>query len=241
MARPLKKRALHWLALNLGIPVGYVFTKIMAATVRLDQSTSLEELYQDIETGSRYIFAIWHCDLLTFQMKGQALNGKKMNEFGRTLVMVSQSRDGDLGSRLLEIDQVTVIRGSSTRGGGSALRKMVQEIKPRDFAAFAVDGPRGPRGKVKPGIVRMAQLTGMPIMPVVVHTTNKWVLGSWDQMEVPKPFSTTRIECGKLMYVDAESDSGQSDTMLSDLQNQLSEMKWGDNYNASCKTNSKPE
>ena len=213
----------------------------MAATVRLEHSDSLEKMYQNITAGERYIFAIWHCDLLTFQMKGQSLHGKKLNHFGRRFVMVSQSRDGDLGTRLLQIDKVCVIRGSSTRGGGSALKKMVEEITPNDFAAFAVDGPRGPVGIIKPGIVRMAQLTGMPILPVVVHSTSKWVLGSWDRMEIPKPPGTTRIECGEPIYVDAESSAEELKANLEELQHTLSVMKWGDDYKKSCEKTSKPD
>lgn len=64
-----------------------------------------------------------------------------------------------------------------------------------------IDGPRGPFGVVKPGLIKIAQISGMPIIPTITSAENKWVFNSWDRFIVPKPFSRVIIRLGNEIYV----------------------------------------
>ncbi len=81
------------------------------------------------------------------------------------------------------------VRGSSSRGGREALAAMVAELSVHPVAVHALDGPRGPRGLIKAGIIRMAQLSGAPIIPVYISVNRAWILRSWDRFIIPHPFA----------------------------------------------------
>jgi lysophospholipid acyltransferase (LPLAT)-like uncharacterized protein len=68
-----------------------------------------------------------------------------------------------------------------------------QQISP----AIAPDGPRGPVHQCKPGAVLLSQLTGKPILPVSVAASRTWRLSTWDQFEIPLPFSRVAIAFGE--------------------------------------------
>jgi lysophospholipid acyltransferase (LPLAT)-like uncharacterized protein len=116
-------------------------------------------------------------------------------------VMVSRSRDGDLIARILEILGFHTARGSSSRGGGTAFQKLRRFLKRGIAVGHMVDGPRGPFGDVKPGLIRLAQLSGMPILPILTSPEKKWVLKSWDKFMIPKPFSRILVRFEEEIYI----------------------------------------
>jgi lysophospholipid acyltransferase (LPLAT)-like uncharacterized protein len=108
-------------------------------------------------------------------------------------LMISQSRDGDLISGVANRVGWHTPRGSSSRGGKSAMAAMIDHINTHQFGAHILDGPRGPAGKIKPGIIRMAHATGARVVPFYVTADRAWFFNSWDRFMVPKPFSRVRI------------------------------------------------
>jgi len=64
----------------------------------------------------------------------------------------------------------------------------------------AVDGPRGPAGHIKPGLVHIAQSAGATIYPVLFEAEKYWTAASWDQHLIPKPFSRVRIRFGEAFH-----------------------------------------
>ncbi|MEX2207353.1 MAG: lysophospholipid acyltransferase family protein [Myxococcota bacterium] len=109
----------------------------------------------------------------------------------RPYVMVSQSRDGGRIARTAEHVGFRPVRGSSSRGGVRALLQVVRLLHGPVVCCHVVDGPRGPRGEVKPGLMLMAQRSGAVLIPVLYATSHKWTAGSWDRMQVPLPFGRT--------------------------------------------------
>jgi len=93
------------------------------------------------------------------------------------------------------------VRGSSSRGGGKALNEICEMAHRGYRIGHIVDGPRGPFGVVKPGLVRIAQYSGMPIIPTIISAEKKWIFKSWDRFIVPKPFSSIIIRFGDEIYV----------------------------------------
>jgi lysophospholipid acyltransferase (LPLAT)-like uncharacterized protein len=116
-------------------------------------------------------------------------------------VMVSKSSDGTLISRILELLGWDTVRGSSSRGGTAALRG-VRRLARRGYRiGHVVDGPKGPPGVVKPGLLSIAQFAGIPIVPIIISSQKKWVFKSWDRFMIPKPFSRVIIRFGEGIYI----------------------------------------
>ena len=114
------------------------------------------------------------------------------------LVMVSRSRDGEFISRSLQRINYKTIRRSVSAGGKEALEEMIDTIKQKDCSSGqAVDGPQGPAGVVKMGIVVMARETGPPIVPFVSWASRQVQFKSWDRMILPLPFSTIVMAFGR--------------------------------------------
>jgi lysophospholipid acyltransferase (LPLAT)-like uncharacterized protein len=117
----------------------------------------------------------------------------------RTVVLVSLSRDGAMQARALALQGLRVVRGSSSRGGARGLVALVRTMK-RDGAdaAFAVDGPRGPRGVVKSGAVVAARLAGAVIVPMGGAVRRGVVLRrAWDRFAIAWPFSRVDVVLGR--------------------------------------------
>jgi lysophospholipid acyltransferase (LPLAT)-like uncharacterized protein len=114
----------------------------------------------------------------------------------KPIVMISQSSDGELIASLASRLGLVPVRGSSTRGGRDALMAILRALKKNPGVIHIVDGPTGPKGVVKPGLMAMAQVTGAPIFPVIISAEKAWVMRSWDRFLVPKPFSKVTIRWG---------------------------------------------
>jgi lysophospholipid acyltransferase (LPLAT)-like uncharacterized protein len=128
------------------------------------------------------VFAFWHRALLVcayrFRNKGIA-------------ILISQSFDGELIARTVERLGFVAVRGSSSRGGASGLRKMAAAYERGHRCAITADGPRGPAMVAKPGVVQLTQLTGATwIGAYDVRPAGAWQLQTWDGFLIPKPFTT---------------------------------------------------
>jgi lysophospholipid acyltransferase (LPLAT)-like uncharacterized protein len=116
----------------------------------------------------------------------------------RTVVLVSLSRDGQMQARALALQGLRVVRGSSSRGGARGLAALVRRMKvERADAAFAVDGPRGPYGVVKPGALAAARATGAVLVPMGSAIERGVVLRrAWDRFALAWPFSRVTVHLG---------------------------------------------
>lgn len=112
------------------------------------------------------------------------------------MIMYSQSKDGDLIAGVAENLGVVPVRGSSSRGGGDAFRKMVRFLRrsTRSKAATVLDGPRGPKGVAKKGMLLLSMVAGVPLLPIMVSAYPAITLKkSWDKTILPLPFSTVVV------------------------------------------------
>jgi lysophospholipid acyltransferase (LPLAT)-like uncharacterized protein len=116
----------------------------------------------------------------------------------RTVVLVSLSRDGALQARVLAFQGLRVVRGSSSRGGARGLAQVVRTMKREAAdAAFAVDGPRGPRGVVKGGLLVAARATGAVVVPLTGSMRRGFLLRrTWDRFTIAWPFSRVDVVLG---------------------------------------------
>ena len=138
------------------------------------------------------LIAFWHGDQLP--LLGQRPPGP-------LVAPISLSRDGDLQTAVLARFGIVAVRGSSSRGGARALRGLWRALRTGACALMAVDGPRGPRGEVKPGVVFLAQRTGLPVYPVSVAVRRgRRLAKAWDRFLLPAPFTKTVVCFGDPWY-----------------------------------------
>lgn len=144
--------------------------------------------------GERVIVAFWHGRLLMMPFL--------YPDQPRT-ILISQHRDGEYISRMARILGSRVIRGSATRGGIRAFKQMIRALREGFHLVIAPDGPKGPREKVKSGVIELAKLTGAPIVPVSFSASRRRILKSWDAFLLPLPFSRAVYVWGEPIYVES--------------------------------------
>ena len=148
--------------------------------------------------GERAIVAFWHGRLL---MMPFAYRGE------RVTILISQHRDGEYIARIARWLGFSVVRGSATRGGAVAFKQLIQALRDGWHVGITPDGPKGPRQRVKSGVIELARLTGMPILPVAFGAWPRTLLKSWDHFLVPHPFGRAVYVWGEPLYVPAEADT----------------------------------
>ncbi len=148
------------------------------------------------------IFAFWHEHLLSLA---------RLHAREGTSVLVSRHQDGEIISRLLLDLGYSLARGSSTRGGATGLREMIRIGREGRALAFSPDGPRGPRRRCKPGVVKAAAETGLAIVPVGVSASRVWRLSSWDRFMIPKPGARVYVSYGNPIRISNVDDPSLAD------------------------------
>jgi len=157
---------------------------------------------------SPLIFACWHNRILfTVPLLPKACRKK-------LYMLVSASRDGEYIATLAKLFQLGVVRGSSSKGGLGALLAMKALIGRNCSVGITVDGPRGPRYCVHPGVAALAALTGRKIVPLISNFKHCWELHSWDKMQIPLPFSKITLQVGKPIGVDGNEDHKEASKII---------------------------
>lgn len=121
-------------------------------------------------------------------------------------IMISQSRDGEIVAKIALRSGWNPVRGSSSKGGMEALRKMIAHLKKKKLALHITDGPKGPSGIVKPGVIRLAHAADAVIVPFSVSAEKAWYFNSWDKFLLPKPFSKVILRFGEMIKFDRVKD-----------------------------------
>jgi lysophospholipid acyltransferase (LPLAT)-like uncharacterized protein len=171
----------------------FLFIRTLHATLRVRHVRA-----QNIDDTPRHIIAFWHeCVLLSLHSRWRI----------PTTAIISQSKDGEIVSRVLHLYKAETARGSSTRGGENALRDALRAFKTGQNLAVTPDGPKGPRRVVKGGVVSIAQITGMPVVPFYFTARKKKRLRSWDRQIVPAPFSKALYVYGSPIAVPRDGDA----------------------------------
>ncbi len=158
----------------------------------------IERLY---ETNQPFIFAYWHSDLVLACRIG-------IEELARRQIVVitSNSRDGQIVGENLARQGMTVVWGSSKRGGVEAFLAMAKQLRSGLNGSIAVDGPRGPRREAKEGVIRLAQFSGHAILPCAIGYKHCITCKSWDRLRIPLPFTESVVICGEPMFIDPGLD-----------------------------------
>jgi lysophospholipid acyltransferase (LPLAT)-like uncharacterized protein len=152
-----------------------------------------------IREKTPFVLAFWHGRMLC------ALHLAYLYRQVRATVMVSRSQDGEFISQVSKRFGVHPTRGSTSRGGSRAMLQMVRRVQEGYVACVTPDGPRGPRYRVQPGVITVAQKTGASILPLAYDAEWKKVFQSWDRFIMPLPFSRIVVVYGEPISVPAHA------------------------------------
>ncbi|MBW1820426.1 MAG: lysophospholipid acyltransferase family protein [Deltaproteobacteria bacterium] len=156
---------------------------------------------EHLENGGTVLICIWH------QQFFPAIRYFKKYEKYNPGLMISRSKDGEVIARVAKMSGWHPVRGSSSRGGSEALHGMIDRLKTSRLSGHVVDGPRGPAGIVKPGVIRMAHTTGAMIVPFYTYADKAWYMNSWDKFMFPKPFAKITIRFGEMIKFDPSENN----------------------------------
>jgi lysophospholipid acyltransferase (LPLAT)-like uncharacterized protein len=195
---------------------GYLFIRWIGPTLRF---TVIREpnCLSDGWGAPNGIWCFWHRCVIP---AGFRFRGKQV------AVMISRSFDGEYIARILAKLGYRPVRGSSSRGAVGALMGMREELEAGHPAVFTIDGPRGPRYIAKPGPVLLAKKTGQSINCFYIAIERAWILNSWDQMIIPKPFSRACAYFSSPMNVPADATDEQMAALHQQMQETLERCRW---------------
>lgn len=188
---PVRQRRIGRVALGWGPPIAAAVLRWLRRTLRA-RHHGREHPEASFAKGESIIVAFWHGQLL---MMPWAYPGTP------AAILISQHRDGEYISRIAERLGFVSIRGSATRGGARAFRQLIQATRDGLHLVITPDGPKGPRGKVKSGVIELARLTGSAICPVAFSAWPRRFLRSWDRFLVPLPFARASYVWGEPLRV----------------------------------------
>jgi len=157
--------------------------------------------------GAR-IFCFWHQCVLPCSIYFRRT---------RATILISQSFDGELITRILNLFGFNAARGSSSRNareGLLGLKSVIEDGKP---AIFTADGPRGPIYQTKMGPIKLAQMTGAPIGAFHLEPERAWKMRSWDQFMVPKPFTRIVVSWAEWTQVPGDLASEEFESKRQEL------------------------
>ncbi len=196
------------------VPVCYILLRVYLSLLRI-KIVGEKEALQQLARHGRVVVALWHQRLLPSLAYAAKFRNMKLT------VMISQSRDGELIAGMARRLGLVTVRGSSSRGGREAFVEILEGLKENPAVVHIVDGPRGPKGVIKPGLVRIAQLSGSVILPIIVSADRAWIMRSWDRFLVPKPFSKITIRWGKPFFLSHDMNRVQLETARKEIEDTM--------------------
>lgn len=159
----LMKRLTNALKVAVVPPVGYHVIQLLRRTMSW-RTEGGEHVSRIFAQGQQVILAFWHAQQLMMPL---AIPGLKAH------ILISQHRDGELICRIVARFGLDAVRGSSTRGGAEAFRRLVRLGRSGGNLVLTPDGPKGPRQVAKVGVVQLARATGLPIIPMAFGCSKK--------------------------------------------------------------------
>jgi lysophospholipid acyltransferase (LPLAT)-like uncharacterized protein len=163
------------------------------------------------------IYALWHNRIFTMPPIWWRTGGN----LRKSVVLTSASKDGAILAKAMSVFGLGAVRGSSSRRAVAALIGMKRSLQEGYDVCITPDGPRGPRYSFHPGIIKLAQSTGAPIVPIHLKFAEAWHLKSWDRLVIPKPFSEVTVIFDELLFVPPKLDETEFLAEVERVQNIL--------------------
>ena len=152
-----------WLKLTLLPPIGAMYIRLLGKALRLETrgAEHVDALYRE---GRGIVLAFWHGRQLMIPM---GYRGRSAT------ALISRHQDGELIHRVISRFGHRSVRGSTTRGGAVALRRLIKLGRAGADLAVTPDGPKGPREVVQMGVIHLAKATGLPVVALTFSCSKK--------------------------------------------------------------------
>ena len=160
------------------------------------------------------LFALWH---------SRQCGVYGIPEREKLHCLISRSRDGEIIAAAAESLGIKTVRGSKKKGGTQASLEILDVLKEGNNVAITIDGPKGPKEVVKKGIVEIAKLSGVPIVPFAWYSPSKGFikLKTWDDFCFPLFCKKLCLLCGEPIYVDKDADDNAIEKIRKQVEDDL--------------------
>jgi len=196
-SRPARPRSLGWRERFLS---GVVCVTLEGTGMTVRKRMTLPEKEGLFPADQPLIFCIWHNRLALAPILYR-LFVRRLNRPHRMAALVSASRDGGILAEILKHFRIHPVRGSTSRRGPQALLELISWAERGYDLTITPDGPRGPRYVIQSGIISLAQVTGLPIIPASYQLSWKYRLRSWDRFQVPVPFARCDVRMAEPLHI----------------------------------------
>jgi lysophospholipid acyltransferase (LPLAT)-like uncharacterized protein len=211
---PQPPRWFHWIGARLVVAL----VKVVSATLRYRWEDNSG--YFDSGPIGPAIYCAWH-NRLALVMPAYYRYARKRSRTSGMAAMVSASKDGGFLAAVLQCFKVQPVRGSTSRRGPQALLELTTWAERGFDLAITPDGPRGPCYEVQDGVMSLAQITGLPIIPFSSDVRWKVRVNSWDGFQIPLPFSSCEMRVGQPIRVPREASEEERASLRLQLENTL--------------------
>jgi lysophospholipid acyltransferase (LPLAT)-like uncharacterized protein len=196
----------------LGTTAGWLM-RLWCATLRIE----IEDRCDLLNRQGPVLYALWHNRIFVVPAAWRKLcRGRR-----EAVVLTSASHDGAMLARAVGVFGIGSVRGSSSRRGVAALVALRKAVKEGRDCCITPDGPRGPRYVLQPGLVKLAETGGAPIVPIHAEFASAWKLKSWDRFHLPKPFSRVRVIFDQALAVPAGLSEDDFETWRARIEENL--------------------
>lgn len=207
---------------------GRIASGAIAGYIRLVRITSRSEFigreHADalLRSDKGFILAFWHSRLLM----GPAMRGETQKP---VFMLISTHRDGEIIANAVTGFGVELIRGSAAdpkkpekdKSGAPAVAAMKAALENGSIVGMTPDGPRGPAGVAKIGAVKLAALTGAPILPTAYSASRGPRLKTWDRFLIAAPFSRLAFAARPPVHVERTTDAAALEAARARLETEL--------------------
>ncbi len=173
----------------------YYLIRAYSSTFRLRVENEKPWIEYMKNGGGRVLLCCWH------QQFFSAIKHFKTYAAYKPSLMISKSNDGDIIARIAEKTGWHTVRGSSSKNGSRALKEMVDCLIQTGLAGHILDGPQGPAGIVKAGVISLASSAGAVVVPFYTSADRAWYFNSWDHFMLPKPFARVTLRFGEMLDI----------------------------------------
>jgi lysophospholipid acyltransferase (LPLAT)-like uncharacterized protein len=194
---------------------GWILIQMLARTWRLEIH-GFENFLKLQEQKLPIIYAFWHGRILaaTYFWRNRGI-----------VVLTSENKDGEYIAHVIRCFGYGSSRGSTSRGAVKGTMGLIRTLKQGEPVAFTVDGPRGPRYQVQQGVAWLAGYSQHPILPFHIEALNAKTINSWDQFQIPLPFSRVRVDISTPIVVEKDSSEEILEQKRIELETTLNQLR----------------
>ncbi len=205
----MKKKVLQF----LGNTVVKYLVNVLCKTLKI---TEVNKKNIDNLGNRNYVLVFWHGTML---LPWYLFRNKNLT------AIVSKSKDGNILTKLLQMWNYNVQRGSSSKAGKEVLQKLIENALQNKSIAITPDGPRGPEKEMKAGAVIIAKKANVPLILVGIAFKKKKILNSWDKFQVPYLFTKAYAVYSEPILINKNLSYEETDKKIKEIEKELNNLQ----------------